>query len=712
MFAFMLRIASTHLLNAPSTHLLNASRLVAARAALHAGRGSAHQNASWASLQRQLVPLLASNATWSVMDKNLTLPGISPHNYVSIGIYNHPCNALPKGCKAYPPPNPPLPPPSACDNATGLPWVPCDGIRNPSAIASGDAPAQSAMVAALVKLGIGAFYARNASLRRACVVRGAAIAGAWFVEPATRMIPCLGYGQIMPSATVPQKGHGGFIEWAHTAHLVDALELLRWAASKGGAEGSAGAACSTPRWFPGIEVHDVHPHVDMANAEAPRSSRECFDLCCATKGCVAFMFTTNQSKPAGNCSAYNTNASRQDLRCCWLKPTINLTRLGDDCRSCTSGIMQQPQQNPSWSAGESAPGQSRRHRSRSRSRRSDSMWPVELERGLRTWWRALREWTESKPAQGERKMTNNHGSWYDVTWSSMALYSANVTSAIAASREVETTRIAMQILPNGSEWIELERAVPSGYCQYNLDALSQAADLARDPAVRVDAWTWSTSDGRSLRKAIDWLTRYATNTTPWPYPQPTAPDWIKMFATLRRASVALGVAKYERDACEVMARMGKLKDYEEEMLNLMVPARYEFEHGESSGSCVATPSVRTATSAVVSNSPPSLSPPSLPPPPAASVAKTHVAISGAASPQWMINGVVTAKGSAAEGLLLNARLIQGIFDDDNEATRVNWAYPDTQVWDATRNTDELIGNLSSYVANGMRALTVGLQGGR
>jgi hypothetical protein len=78
----------------------------------------------------------------------------------------------------------------------------------------------------------------------------------------------------------------------------------------------------------------------------------------------------------------------------------------------------------------------------------------------------------------------------------------------------------------------------------------------------------------------------------------------------------------------------------------------------------------------------------------------------------MINGVVTAKGSAAEGLLLNARLIQGIFDDDNEATRVNWAYPDTQVWDATRNTDELIGNLSSYVANGMRALTDGLQGGR
>jgi hypothetical protein len=43
----------------------------------------------------------ASVGPWSVLNKTLTLPaGVSKHEYLSIGIYNHPCNNLPKGCKA------------------------------------------------------------------------------------------------------------------------------------------------------------------------------------------------------------------------------------------------------------------------------------------------------------------------------------------------------------------------------------------------------------------------------------------------------------------------------------------------------------------------------------------------------------------------------------------------------------------------------------
>eukprot|EP00040_Diaphanoeca_grandis_P030202 m.178133 g.178133 ORF g.178133 m.178133 type:complete len:386 (-) comp31926_c1_seq1:304-1461(-) len=81
------------------------------------------------------------------------------------------------------------------------------------------------------------------------------------------------------------------------------------------------------------------------------------------------------------------------------------------------------------------------------------------------------------------------------------------------------------------------------------------------------------------------------------------------------------------------------------------------------------------------------------------------------SVKWFLNGKPSNEGSAAEGLLLNARLIQGVFDDDNASTVGNWAYPDTKVWDADRNTDELAGNLSAFAAAGMNAFTVGLQGG-
>ena len=41
-------------------------------------------------------------------------------------------------------------------------------------------------------------------------------------------------------------------------------------------------------------------------------------------------------------------------------------------------------------------------------------------------------------------------------------------------------------------------------------------------------------------------------------------------------------------------------------------------------------------------------------------------------------------GHEIEGLLFNARLVQGIFDDLNPRTRERWGYPDTGEWDAER----------------------------
>lgn len=68
-------------------------------------------------------------------------------------------------------------------------------------------------------------------------------------------------------------------------------------------------------------------------------------------------------------------------------------------------------------------------------------------------------------------------------------------------------------------------------------------------------------------------------------------------------------------------------------------------------------------------------------------------------------------GHRIEGLLLNSRMVQAIFDDAEPATRTLWAYPDTGAWDPERNTDEFVAALPSYRAHGLLAVTVGLQGG-
>lgn len=93
--------------------------------------------------------------------------------------------------------------------------------------------------------------------------------------------------------------------------------------------------------------------------------------------------------------------------------------------------------------------------------------------------------------------------------------------------------------------------------------------------------------------------------------------------------------------------------------------------------------------------------------------KTIVSIVG---DEFYINGEPTYKGRTwnghkIEGLLLNSRMVQGIFDDLNQDTVKRWAYPDTGKWDAGRNTREFIAAMPAWREHGLLAFTINLQGG-
>jgi hypothetical protein len=92
--------------------------------------------------------------------------------------------------------------------------------------------------------------------------------------------------------------------------------------------------------------------------------------------------------------------------------------------------------------------------------------------------------------------------------------------------------------------------------------------------------------------------------------------------------------------------------------------------------------------------------------------RTVVSIEGQS---FRINGRPTYEGRSwhgmkIEGLLMNARLVQGIFDDRNPATRDLWKYPDG-AWDAQRNTREFLAAMPEWRARGLLAFTINLQGG-
>src|ERR1041384_4503867 len=83
---------------------------------------------------------------------------------------------------------------------------------------------------------------------------------------------------------------------------------------------------------------------------------------------------------------------------------------------------------------------------------------------------------------------------------------------------------------------------------------------------------------------------------------------------------------------------------------------------------------------------------------------------------FLLNGRPTYAGRAfrgmkIEGLLMNSRMVQGVFDDANAETRSMWKYPDTGKWDPERNTREFLAAMPEWRKYGLLSFTINFQGG-
>ena len=79
------------------------------------------------------------------------------------------------------------------------------------------------------------------------------------------------------------------------------------------------------------------------------------------------------------------------------------------------------------------------------------------------------------------------------------------------------------------------------------------------------------------------------------------------------------------------------------------------------------------------------------------VPATRIAIVGG---RWQINGVVTYPDAPAEGLLLNVRMVNATFEDRQRPG-----------FDPEANTQRFLSRIPEYLAHGVRAFTLNLQGG-
>jgi len=170
-------------------------------------------------------------------------------------------------------------------------------------------------------------------------------------------------------------------------------------------------------------------------------------------------------------------------------------------------------------------------------------WTKHDQNEMKAWLSSFAHWmATSKEAADERNATNNHGSWFDVEETSLLLYLGKEPEARAICERAKQKRIAKQIEPDGSQPRELARADGFGYSVFNVNALCALATLAQ--RVDVDLWHYHTEDGRSLRKALDFLAPYADADKKWPHNQANALNRGKLSATLLQAARVYGDKPY------------------------------------------------------------------------------------------------------------------------------------------------------------------------
>ncbi len=173
-------------------------------------------------------------------------------------------------------------------------------------------------------------------------------------------------------------------------------------------------------------------------------------------------------------------------------------------------------------------------------------WTDKDEKALVAWFREFANWMQTSPnGKDEAAAKNNHGSWYAAQLACYALFVGDRELA-RKTAEAAKSRIAQQIESDGKQPEELRRTRTLGYSVFNLAALMTLAEAGKQ--VGVDLSGYQTKDGRSIRRALDYVAPYADPARAWPHEQINNLENARaeLAYLLRRAAIAFREPKYEQ----------------------------------------------------------------------------------------------------------------------------------------------------------------------
>jgi hypothetical protein len=182
-------------------------------------------------------------------------------------------------------------------------------------------------------------------------------------------------------------------------------------------------------------------------------------------------------------------------------------------------------------------------------------WQCQDEGGLVQWFDEYLNWLlTSVNGTKEAAATNNHGVWYDVQAGAIALFVGRNDLAKEMMMKAKTKRIDKQIEPDGQQPRELARTTSQNYTQFNLEAFFRLAALAKSTGVNL--WNYQTEDGRSIRKALDWVLPFIRGEKEWTHKQIKPFHSSSYYPLLIEASVVYCESSYAELAWKLKGDQG------------------------------------------------------------------------------------------------------------------------------------------------------------
>ncbi len=186
---------------------------------------------------------------------------------------------------------------------------------------------------------------------------------------------------------------------------------------------------------------------------------------------------------------------------------------------------------------------------------------------VKKWFAEYTEWmTTSKNGMEERDTKNNHATCWLMQVAAFAQLTGNKELTADCTRRFKTIIVPGQIEPDGSLPLEMRRTKPYGYALFNLEALAMVCQIVSESGENL--WNFITSDGRCMRKAVEYMFPYIADKKSWKL----KPDVMYFeYWPMRQEALLFGGLAYKRkDYLDLWKKLPASSDVDEVIRNYFI----------------------------------------------------------------------------------------------------------------------------------------------